>query len=296
MTQEPHPLAAVPPGPDWLFCPADRPERFAKAAAAAASVIVDLEDGVDPTRKAAARGELGRAARSVADGRLIVRLNPVDSPEHHADVLAVRENGLCTVMLPKTESAAQLTGLTGFEVIALCETPRGILEAASIARAENCIALMWGSEDLAALVGAASSRREDGTFNSHAAFARNSVLYAASAAGRLAIDTVYLDIGDLDGLAREARDAAESGFDVKAVIHPSHCGVVRAAFTATPDQLRAAQRVVDAAAASPHAVFSLDGRHIDEPLVRQARRVLAGDGAAAQREALFSGSGLRPQT
>ncbi|MEO6502706.1 MAG: CoA ester lyase [Jatrophihabitantaceae bacterium] len=286
MTQEPDPLAAVPPGPDWLFCPADRPERFPKAAAAAMSVIVDLEDGVDPARKAAARGELGRAAQSVPDlSRLIVRVNPVDSPEHHADLLALRDHRLRTVMLPKAESAAQLTGLTGFQVIALCETPRGILEAASIARAENCIALMWGSEDLAAALGAASSRREDGTLNSHAAFARNTVLYAAAAAGRLAIDAVYLDIGDLDGLAREAREAAESGFDVKAVIHPSHCDVVRGAFTATPDQVRAAQRVVDAAAASTHGVFSLDGRHIDEPLVRQARRVLARDGTTAARSA-----------
>ena len=128
-----------------------------------------------------------------------------------------------------------------------------------------------------------SSRRPDGTLNEHAAFARHSVLYAAAAAGRLAIDAVYLDIGDLDGLAREARGAAEAGFDVKAVIHPSHCAAVRAAFTATPDQLRAAQRILDAAAASAHGVFSLDGRHIDEPLIRQARRVLARGGATAPR-------------
>ncbi|MDQ1744072.1 MAG: citrate lyase subunit beta / citryl-CoA lyase [Pseudonocardiales bacterium] len=277
MTPAPDPFSAAPPGPDWLFCPADRPERFAKAAAAAASVIIDLEDGVVPDRKASARGKLGHAVSSVADpARLIVRINAVDSPEHRADLLALRENGLRTVMLPKAESAEQLTSLAGFRVVALCETPRGILEAASIARAENCIALMWGSEDLAAALGAASSRRADGSMTGHAAFARNSVLYAAAAAGRLAIDAVYLD---LDGLAREARDAAESGFDVKAVIHPSHCAGVRAAFTPTPEQLSAARRVVDAAAASAHGVFSLDGRHIDEPLVRQARRVLARNGA-----------------
>ncbi len=110
-----------------------------------------------------------------------------------------------------------------------------MLGAPSIARAENCIALMWGSEDLAAMLGAASSRGADGTLTGHAAFARNSVLYSAAASGRLAIDAVYLDIGDHAGVAREARDAAESGFDVKAVIHPSHCAVVRSAFAPTPD-------------------------------------------------------------
>jgi citrate lyase subunit beta/citryl-CoA lyase len=280
MTPDADPHAAVPPGPDWLFCPADRPERFAKAAAAATTVIVDLEDSVEPASKAAARAELARAAQTITGTRLVVRINAVGSPEHHADLLALRDTGLRTVMLPMAESAAQVTGLAGFDVIALCETPRGILEAASIARAENCIALMWGSEDLAAALGAVSSRRPDGTLTEHAAFARTSVLYAASAAGRLAIDAVHLDIGDLDGLAREARQAAESGFDVKAVIHPSHCGAVRAAFAPTPHQVRAARRVVEAAAASAHGVFSLDGQHIDEPLVRQARRVLARDAAA----------------
>lgn len=268
-------------GPDWLFCPADRPERFAKAAAAASHVIVDLEDSVSAEQKAAARGELRHAEKTVADlSRLIVRVNPVDSPEHQADVLALRGTSLHTVMLPKAESAAQLTSLTGFEVIALCETPRGILEAASIAGAENCVGLMWGSEDLAATLGAAGSRRADGTLTGHALFARNTVLYAAAASGRLAIDAVYLDIGDRDGLAREARDAAESGFDVKAVIHPSHCDVVRTAFAPTADEVGQARRVIDAAATSEHGVFSLDGRQIDEPLVRQARRILARDAAA----------------
>lgn len=282
MTQASDALATALHGPDWLFCPADRPERFAKAAAAAAHVILDLEDGVSPARKAAARGELRHVAETVADtSRVIVRVNPVDSPEHDADLLALRGTSLRTVMLPKADSAAQLISLTGFEVIALCETPCGILEAASIARAENCIALMWGSEDLAATLGAASSRGADGTLTGHAAFARNSVLYSAVASGRLAIDAVYLDIGDHEGLAREARDAADSGFDAKAVIHPSHCAVVRTAFAPTPDQVDHARRVVEAAATNEHGVFSLDGRQIDEPLVRQARRILARAAASA---------------
>src|SRR3984957_17439683 len=167
---EPPPL----PGPALLFCPADRPDWYGKALAAADAVILDLEDGVGADGKDAARAAL--AASDLDPARVIVRVNATGTAEHAADITARRGTGYRQVMLPKTETRAQLDALGGdWGVVALCETPLGILNAAEIAAAPCVIAVMWGAEDLIASMRGRTSRRPDGGYPDVALRARAAV-------------------------------------------------------------------------------------------------------------------------
>jgi citrate lyase subunit beta/citryl-CoA lyase len=122
-----------------------------------------------------------------------------------------------------------------------------------------------------------TSRRTDGTYRGVALHARERTLLAATAYGKQAVDAVYTNIGDLDGLAAEAEDAAASGFTHKALIHPSHAAVVRKAFRADEEQIAWALRVLAAARAGggDGGAIKLDGQMIDAPLIRQAEAILA---------------------
>jgi citrate lyase subunit beta / citryl-CoA lyase len=265
-------------GPALLFCPADRPDRYAKAVAAADSVIIDLEDGVGVTAKDAARAAL--LATPVDPERVIVRVNAVGSPEFEADMEALRKTAYRTIMLPKAESRAQMDMLAGYQVVALVESARGILNVAEVAAASPVVAVLWGAEDLIASMRGRTSRHPDGSYRAVALHARNMTLLAATAHGKQAVDAVYTNIGDLDGLAAEAEDAAASGFALKALIHPSHVAVVRAAFRAGDEQLAWARRVLEAARAggADGGAIKLDGQMIDAPLIRQAEAILASAG------------------
>jgi citrate lyase subunit beta/citryl-CoA lyase len=258
-------------GPALLFCPADRPDRYAKAAEAADSVILDLEDAVAPDNRASARESL--RASSLDPSRTIVRVNPAGTPDFELDIAALRRSDYRTVMLAKTETPQQLDVLAGFEVIALCETPRGVQNAGSIVEVPQVIALMWGAEDLVGAIGGRSSRHADGSYRDLARFARSRVLIAAAAVGKAAIDTVHLDIADLDGLTVEVEDAAASGFTATACIHPSQVAVIRRGYAPTPDEIAWAERVLHAAESNP-GVFRFEGRMVDSPVLVQARAVL----------------------
>ncbi len=177
----------VLPGPALLFCPADRPDRYAKALAAADGVILDLEDGVGPDRKDAARAAL--AATDLDPARVIVRVNAAGTVEHASDMAALRGTGYRLIMLPKSESRVQLDELGAqWQVTALCETPLGIVNAAEIAAAPNVIAVMWGAEDLIAAMHGRTSRLPGGQYRDVALHARSAVLLAAAARGRPAIE------------------------------------------------------------------------------------------------------------
>ena len=260
------------PAPALLFCPADRPDRYQKAVDAADVVVIDLEDAVPLSGKAKAREAL--VATPMDPERVIVRVNSVASPEHAADLEALRATAYRRVMLAKTENARQLATIADLSVVALCETPLGVLNAAEIAAAPNTIALMWGAEDLIAAIGGRTSRfADDGRYRDVALHARSTVLLAAAAYGRPAIDSVYVAIDDLDGLRAESEDAAACGFALKACIHPRQVAVVRQAFQPDEAQVRWARRVLEAA--SDGGATSVDGQMIDAPLVRQAEAVLA---------------------
>ena len=177
-------------GPALLFCPADRPERYSKAADRSDAVILDLEDAVSPVDKQRARGailaQLGAAGDTpeLEPGRTIVRVNPVGSAEFGKDLHSLAHTPYRTVMVAKAESAEDMRALDGYRVIALCETAAGVLNAAAIAAEPNVVALMWGAEDLLASLGGLSSRNDDGGYRAVALHARSAVLLAAKAAGK----------------------------------------------------------------------------------------------------------------
>ncbi len=257
--------------PALLFCPADRPDRFDKAAQRAPAVILDLEDAVAPAGKASAREAL--CAHQLDPAATIVRVNAADSSEFAADIAALERTNYRTVMLPKATSTSQLRALDGYGVIALCETAAGVLAAPSLAAHESVIGLMWGAEDLVASLGGTSSRDGEGRYRGVARHARAAVLLAAAAFGKAAIDAVHVDIEDVAGLTEEAQDASASGFAASACIHPSQVPVILAAFVPTAEEFAWAQGVI-AAASGENGAFRYEGKMVDEPVLRHAASIL----------------------
>ncbi len=272
-----------------LFTPGDRPEMLRKAPRAGADALVfDLEDAVAPDRKDEARA----AVRDVLadpefdpDVEVCVRVNPTgiaaddDLQGLLADERAAQR--LDSVMLPKVEAADDVETLAGLldergaavPVLALVETAAGVLAAEEIAAVPAVDALAFGAEDLAADLGA--TRTDEGTEILHA---REHVVLAASAAGVDAIDTVYTDFEDADGLREATEFAIELGFDGKLAIHPSQVDPINEAFTPAPERVEWAERVLAAkreADAEDRGVFEVDGEMVDAPLIAQAERVLA---------------------
>lgn len=259
-------------GPALLFVPGDRPERLSKALERADAAILDLEDAVAPDAKPAAR-----AAMIAADpdpDRVIVRVNGPQTPEFASDLAALAQTRVRTVMVAKAEDPASLAALERYDVIALCETARGVVHAEQLAALPQVVALMWGAEDLVASLGGTSSRRDDGGYRDVARLARARVLLAAGASGKRAVDAVHVDIADVEGLSVEARDAAASGFAATACIHPGQVATIRAAYAPSAEQVAWARGVLDAAAGE-RGVFRYEGRMIDEPILRHARSLVA---------------------
>ncbi|HWI32415.1 MAG TPA: CoA ester lyase [Microbacterium sp.] len=264
-------------GPALLFCPADRPERFAKALERADAVILDLEDAVAAGAKAAARGALIESDLDPA--RVIVRINPPGSDEFASDLSTLSQTDYRTVMVAKAEGVKALKAIDQrFSLIALCETARGIAAAERLAASDRVSALMWGAEDLVASLGGTSSRKPNGRYRDVARQARARVLLAAGARGKVAIDAVHLDIADAKRLSIEAADAAASGFAATACIHPSQVEVIRAAYRPADKDLAWARAVL-AAAEGERGVFAFEGRMVDEPVLRHARALLRRAGS-----------------
>ncbi|EMA62932.1 HpcH/HpaI aldolase/citrate lyase family protein [Halorubrum lipolyticum] len=284
-----------------LFSPGDRPELMRKAPGAGADVICfDLEDAVAPDRKAEAREHVRAVLTDPdfdPDAEVCVRLTAaepavdLDALVGAGEQLAVDRRAdprLDAVMLPKVESpdrveeAAALCADRGLDpaAFALVETAAGVLSAESIAAASATDALVFGAEDLAADVGA--TRTDEGT---EVLYAREHVVLAAGAADVDAIDTVYTDFSDTDGLRDEAAFALTLGYDGKLAIHPAQVDPINAAFTPDPEEVEWAEAVLDARDAADRegrAVFQVDGEMIDAPLIAQAERI-AERAAASDR-------------
>lgn len=266
-----------------LFVPADRPERFAKAAASGAdAIILDLEDSVTPANKHAAREAVAAYLATPANEvHRFVRINPLDAGMLDADIAAAR--GAAAIMLPKAEGATSISTLRA--AFADCppilpiatETPVAIFALGTYAEiGDKLCGLTWGAEDLPAVIGARTSREDDGRFTPPYDLARSLTLFAAHAAGVVAIETVYPAIDDPDGLAAYTARGARDGFTGMMAIHPRQVAVINAAFSPSEADVAAARRIVDAFAASPGAgALQLDGRMIDAPHLKQARALLA---------------------
>jgi citrate lyase subunit beta/citryl-CoA lyase len=275
-----------------LFSPGDQPDLMRKAPHSGADMIVfDLEDAVAPAAKATAREHVGDVLGEIdPDCEVCVRVNPPGvAAEDDLGAILSGTPRIDSVMLPKAGAAgdvdalARLLGDHGAQlpVLAIVESADGVLDAESIARTPATDALLFGAEDLAADVGA--TRTDEGT---EVLYARQRVVTAAGAAGVDAIDTLWTDFEDTDGLRADTRRGIEMGYDGKMAIHPRQVTVVNDAFTPAPDRIEWAERVLDArdqAESAGRGVFEVDGEMIDAPLVAQAERVVERAEAAGER-------------
>jgi citrate lyase subunit beta/citryl-CoA lyase len=271
----------------WLFVPGASEKMLAKASSLEAdAVILDLEDAVAPDQKLRARDLVARTLRAGEIAALtFVRVNPLDEGLGHDDIARVLVPGLSGVVLPKASSAEELENLDhalrdaetaagipvgSVLVAALVETPQGVLNAPQLARGPRVCAICLGGEDLSLSLGA---RR---TFEGHELdFARAMVITSAAAADVQAVDTVWTDVRDLEGLDAECRRVRDLGFTGKLAIHPGQLDTIQKAFGPGPEEVEAAQRIVEAFDASATGVAAIDGKMIDAPIVERARRLLA---------------------
>lgn len=270
-----------------LFVPGDRPDRFAKAAASGAdALILDLEDAVAASGKADARAAVADWLGEPAAVPRFVRINPVDGVLAVDDLDALVGTRPDGIVVPKAEGAATIAridtllaerGLADLTLLPIAtETPAAIFQLGSYAGVGHRLAgLTWGAEDLPAAIGATTAREDDGRYTAPYELARSLTLFGAHAAGVAAIDTVYPAIRDEVGLAAYAARAARDGFTGMMAIHPAQVAGINAAFTPTPEAIARAQAIVDAFAAQPDAgALQVDGRMVDAPHLKQARRVL----------------------
>lgn len=261
-------------GPVWLFVPADRPDRIGKAAAVADHVVVDLEDGVDPAGRAAARAGLAAAVAPLDPDGIVVRINALDTPDATADLAAVRDAGLSAVMVPKAADPQALGRLGDLAVVVLCESAAGVVNVERLAAASGVVAVMWGSVDLAA-----DLRCQPG--DPVLDHARHRVLFAARAAGRVAVDHVGADLDDA-AVATDAAAGAAAGFDAKACLHPRHVPLLAAAFTPGADQVAWATRIVGTAPGS--GAHRIGDQFVDHAVLTRARQILARQQTASRRK------------
>lgn len=267
-----------------LFVPGDRPERMAKAAGLGAdALILDLEDAVSPENKPRAREAVAAFLCEPRRVTTFVRINPLDSELAEDDLAAVLSAGPDGVVMPKAEGAASLARLDAMLSGDIAILPIASETAAAIFTlgtyggvTPRLCGLTWGAEDLPAAIGAATAREADGGYTAPYQLARSLTLFGAHAAGVPAIETVYPEFRDLDGLAAYAARGRRDGFAGMMAIHPTQVPVINAAFTPSEEEVAHARRIVAAFAENPGAgALQLDGRMIDAPHLKAARRLLA---------------------
>lgn len=279
-----------------LFVPGDSERKFARATAAGAdALILDLEDAVAPARKLAARATVASmvADPGPRDWQCFVRVNPRDTGMTVDDMAAVVRPGLDGLMIPKADSAADITwiaaeldrleasaGMAAGSVkivVVATETAAAMFNLGSYApRHPRLAGLTWGAEDLAAAIGATSNKDDDGEWTFPYQVARAQCLFAATAAGVAAFDTLFADFRDPVGLERDCRRARRDGFAGRIAIHPDQVAIINRCFAPSAQAIAQARRIVDAFAAQPDAgTISIDGTMYDIPHLKAAHKTLA---------------------
>lgn len=275
----------------WLFVPGDSPRKLEKAVGSGAdALILDLEDAVAPADKPAARAEVARALQAPAPMARFVRVNALDTGLTRDDIAATLAPGLAGYVLPKCEGpddvsrlcrmVADLGGRDDLPVLAIAtETVRAVRRLMRENwRHPRLCGLAWGGEDLAADLGAARNRGEDGAYLGPFRMARELTLLAAAEAGVAAIDAVFTDFQNPAALAGETRAGAVLGFAGKMAIHPAQIPVIHEALRPEPGEIIRARKIIAAMAAAGDGVARLDGQMLDRPHLRQAERLLARAG------------------
>lgn len=279
-----------------MYTPATRPDRVEKALTMEGGpdmVVADLEDAVGPTDKESAREDLVEVLADIEDPspEVCLRVNAIDSRWFLDDVDAAGQAAPDTVVVPKVESPGQLRTIEGrlveaedeheleegsIEVAVQLETANGVASALDVGEAaatvERVTAIVFGADDYAATVGAQRTPS-----NHEVAYARSRVALAAGIAEVDAIDQLYNDYEDLEGLAEEAQRGRELGYVGKQIIHPDQIQPTNEAFTPTEEEVQDARELLDAvdeAQIEEGGVIAHEGRMIDRPFIEQARRVV----------------------
>lgn len=259
-----------------LFVPATRPERFEKALAAGAdAVIIDLEDAVERDYKDQAREHMRSFAEAHPEKSFYVRVNDATTGWFADDIAACEKlPAVAGILLPKAESADQVarTVASGKTVVPIIESARGVLGLAEIAAAQGVERLSFGSLDLMLEMGTTPDTAGAALLLDHI---RCQILLH-SAAHRLApaLDGVYPDFSNKEGLAAMARQVRDMGFGGMLCIHPMQVPVIESVFTPAAAEKEWAQRVVQMADGTGSSAFQLDGKMVDAPVILRARRIL----------------------
>lgn len=287
-----------------LFVPGDSERKLAKGQSSGAdALILDLEDSVAPARKSVARGMVRaylEARREDRSCELWVRINPITDGGLD-DLVAIVRAAPDGIVVPKTDGPADLVQLGHFidalerrDAVAkpirflpvATETPRAPFALAAYADTPlpRLFGLTWGAEDLSTALGASTNRDAQGAFAYTYRMVRSTCLLAAKAAGVAAIETLYADFRDLEGLRADSAAASREGFTGRIAIHPDQAGIINEAFSPSLEDVAQARRILAAFEAQPGTgVVGLDGKMLDIPHLRQAEQVLARAAALAAR-------------
>ena len=259
-------------------------------------LILDLEDAVAAEKKEEARAAVTEWLKRFDFGgrERWVRINPLDSGLGEADLQVTIVGRPDGYVIPKPRAASDIQAVAraldrleraygisdgGIKLLAIAtETPQGLLNIAEVARSSpRLVAISWGMEDLSAAMGISRTRDSAGNLLDLFRYARLMTVLAAAAAEIDAIDTVFTDIHNLDGLRKESIEAYEIGYTGKLSIHPAQIDPINQAFTPGADQVREAQALISAFEASRtkgEGAFNFKGQMVDAPHLARARRLL----------------------
>jgi citrate lyase subunit beta / citryl-CoA lyase len=278
------------------FVPGANEKMLAKSLASDAdSLVLDLEDAVTPDRKADARTVVAAWLRDVDFGykERTVRMNPLDTPWGIDDLRATMAYPPDAFVVPKVRGFDDLKAIddaiTDLEasyghppnkvglIVVATETPQGVLNLATFTACKRITALSWGAEDLSAAIGARRNRDEHGEYLDVFKYCRTYTLLCATAGHVQPLDTVYVDIKNLDGLRKECRLTASMGFTGKITIHPDQIPIVNELFTPSAEEVATANELLVAfeeAQREGRMAFSFRGQMVDAPHLAQARTIL----------------------
>lgn len=267
-----------------LFIPAVRPEFLAKAPGRGAdAIVIDCEDATPPAAKVQARGAARAATADLVAARCqtIIRINSPGSAWCDGDIAEAVTGSLAAVMVPKVETTAELDRLTaglaeaghpGVGIIAGLESAFGVADARLLLSHPQVVGAYFGAEDFIADMAGVRTPSND-----EVRVARGLVALAGRLGGVPVLDIVVSDFGDHRRFDVEAAEARALGYAGKLCIHPSQVVLANEAFTPSTAEVDRARRMLaayEAGLAEGHAAIAFEGQMVDEPLVRQARRLL----------------------
>jgi citrate lyase subunit beta-like protein len=274
-----------------LYMPGDDRRKIEKSTTLGVDCIcMDMEDGTALSKKAEARQVIAQAMKELnfGDSERCIRINSIGSGFEKDDLTSALAAQPDSIVVPKIETAEQVKwvseGIESYELsnklklgrirlLIGVETAKGILNLREIASADKRLeAIIFGAEDFAASIGAVRTKEA-----TEVLYARSAVVTACAANDLQAIDMVYIDFKDMEGLRAEAEQGAGFGFSGKQVIHPNQVQVTQEAFTPSDQAIEYARRVVESFESSQKegkGAYALDGKMIDMPLLKNAQKVL----------------------